>query len=101
VVKLVEGRRRWSLLWRRELYLWEEEWVIQLLGPLENVLLTHDVDRWSWKLNEEEGFSVKSAFDSLIGFHIENHCSDFELKIFSTIWEIPAPFKVVAFSWSS
>jgi hypothetical protein len=73
--------------------------VIQLLGPLENVLLTHDVDTWSWKLNEEEGFLVKSAFDSLIGFHIENHCSDFELKIFSTIWEIPAPSKVVAFSW--
>jgi hypothetical protein len=62
VVELVEGRRRWSLLWRRELYLWEEEWVILLLGPLENMLLTHDVDRWSWKLNEEEGFSVAYWF---------------------------------------
>jgi hypothetical protein len=57
------------------------------------------VDRWVWKPNEEDGFSVKTAFDSLMGFHIENHCSNFELKTFSSLWDSPAPSKVVAFSW--
>ncbi|KAK2453098.1 hypothetical protein QL285_000827 [Trifolium repens] len=91
VVEVVEGRCRWSLLWRRELYLWEVEWVTHLLGPLENLVLSFDVDRWKWKPNEEDGFSVKTAFDSLMEFHIENHCSNFELKIFASIWDSPAP----------
>jgi hypothetical protein len=73
------------------LYLWEVDWVAQLLGPLENLVLSHDVDRWVWKPNEDDGFSVKTAFDSIMGFHIVNHCSIFELKIFSSIWDSPPP----------
>jgi mannosylglycoprotein endo-beta-mannosidase len=96
----VEGeRRRWDFCWRRNFFQWEEGLLNQLVESLENISLSHDIDRWVWKLNPEEGFSVKSAYDSLMDGGDNSNLSDFELSIFSTIWESPAPSKVVAFSW--
>jgi hypothetical protein len=53
-------------VWRRHLFQWEEERVISLNALLANVSLSFDHDVWEWKLNPGEGFSVKSAYDSLV-----------------------------------
>jgi hypothetical protein len=43
---------------------------------------------------------MKSAYDVIMDFGVDMHnFSTYELKIFSSIWESPAPSKVVAFSW--
>jgi hypothetical protein len=98
LLKVEEERRWWALTWRRHLFQWEEERVNLLLASLENVLLTVDEDDWEWSLNPGDGFSVKSAYDALVGIKDVVTLSDYELKIFSNIWESPAPSKVVAFS---
>jgi hypothetical protein len=90
---------RWDFVWRRNLFQWEADSVNLLLDLLVNVSLSNDQDEWVWNLNPEEGFSVKSAYDSLSGMGDITNLSEWELKIFSSIWISPAPAKVVAFSW--
>jgi hypothetical protein len=63
----VEGDRRWwNFIWRHNLFQWEEERVNVLEDLLGIVVLTNDIDVWKWKLNPENGFSVKSAYDALV-----------------------------------
>jgi hypothetical protein len=94
-----EEEGRWDFIWRRNLFQWEVESVNLLLGLLVNVSLTRDHDDWVWILNPDVGFSVKSAYDSLMGLGDGPNLSEWELKIFSSIWDSPAPSKIVAFSW--
>jgi hypothetical protein len=70
-----------------------------LEDSLANVTLTGEADVWVWSLNPEDGFSVKSAFDSLREMGDDGNLSEFELKNFSNLWESPASSKVVMFSW--
>jgi hypothetical protein len=62
-------------------------------------VLSNDIDVWKGKLNPEDGFSVKSAIDAHVEVGDSSSLGDYEMKIFSNIWESPAPSKVVAFSW--
>jgi hypothetical protein len=93
------GEDRWEFIWRRNLFHWEIERLNLLLGFLANVSLSSDQDVWGWNLNPEDGFSVKSAYDSIMELGDSPNLSVWELKIFSSIWDSPAPAKVVAFSW--
>jgi hypothetical protein len=72
---------------------------MQLFVLLDPVLLNFEVDRWCWKINPVDGFSVKSAFDFLVDLESEPNRSEFELEVFAKIWESPAPSKVIALSW--
>ncbi|CAJ2663797.1 unnamed protein product [Trifolium pratense] len=100
VINGESGNRRWNLLWRRNLFAWEEESVIQLVGELENVTLSREEDCWWWKLDLEGGFSVKTAYDALLRELVPGPIlTPWELKIFESIWESPAPSKVISFSW--
>ncbi|GAU34179.1 hypothetical protein TSUD_162800 [Trifolium subterraneum] len=98
---VVEGETKsWNFLWRRSLFLWEEERVSQLLSLLENVSLSLEEDKWHWALDPDGCFSVKSAYDSLLeNLDTSPNLSPYEAKIFSNIWDSPAPLKVVVFSW--
>lgn len=53
---------RWRLLWRRELFEWEKESLLLLLGRLNGVVLREGVDRWYWKPEKEGVFSVKTCY---------------------------------------
>jgi hypothetical protein len=96
LLEVEEGRRGWRWAWRRSLFQWEIDKVTHLERLLENVSLSNVGDGWTSALNPEEGFSVKSAFDSLRELDENTSLSIFEEKIFSNIWESPTPSKVVA-----
>ncbi|PNY16059.1 hypothetical protein L195_g012768 [Trifolium pratense] len=67
VVENREGESRsWKLLWRRNLFQWEEESVAQLLVTIENVTLSHEEDKWWWNVSPKGCFTVKSAYDVLL-----------------------------------
>lgn len=57
-------------------------------------------DRWTWKLEEVGGFSVKYMYGKLEGLMVreDNHTED-EKRVFRQIWKSRAPSKVVDFSW--
>jgi hypothetical protein len=97
----VEGDRRWwNFSWRRNLFQWEFERVTFLVEMLVNVRLSHELDSWRWSFNTEAGFSVKSAYDAIMEYGGDLlNLTTFEEKIFSSIWESPAPSKVMVFSW--
>jgi hypothetical protein len=97
LLKMEEGR--WDFIWRRNLFQWESESANLLLGLLVDVRLSDTHDVWVWNLNSKEGFSVKSAHDLLVEMSDSPNLSVWESKIFLTIWESPAPSKVIVFSW--
>ncbi|GAU23391.1 hypothetical protein TSUD_334390 [Trifolium subterraneum] len=92
--------RRWNLLWRRALFQWEEERVDQLLLFIGNVNLSLDEDKWCWVCSPDGFFSVKSAYDVLLREIVSGpNLNHLKTNIFKSIWESPAPSKVIAFSW--
>jgi hypothetical protein len=54
---------------------------------LVNVTLSISDDGWIWAPNPDDGFSVKSAYDSVVECGESSTLSVFEVKIFSSIWE--------------
>ncbi|MCI14133.1 hypothetical protein A2U01_0035260, partial [Trifolium medium] len=101
VVEIGEGESRsWNLLWRRSLFQWEEESVVQLLDTIDNVSFSNEEDKWCWKVNPEGCFTVKTAYEALLREIVPGTLlCPWELKIFRSIWDSPAPSKVIAFSW--
>ena len=61
------GREAWK--WRRRLFAWEDELVMECVERLAIVTLQVDMeDRWIWKLHSSNGYMVKSThgFESFI-----------------------------------
>jgi hypothetical protein len=87
LLKVEEDRRWWDFHWRRNLFQWEVVRVDTLVDFLVNVTLSISDDGWIWAPNPDDGFSVKSAYDSLVECGESSTLSVFEVKIFSSIWE--------------
>jgi len=50
--------------WRRRLFAWEEELVVDCCSLLENIVLQESiVNTWSWKLDPTQGYSVKGVYN--------------------------------------
>jgi hypothetical protein len=99
LLKFDHGRRWWDFVWRRNLFQWEQDLASNLLNSLEGVSLSIEEDCFVWRPNPSDGFSVKSAYDLLLGSGGGESLSDFELESFSRLWDSPAPPKVIVFSW--
>jgi hypothetical protein len=99
------GRRvddvwRWDLLWRRHLFVWENELLTELLAALEGVIMSDTIDRWIWKPGNGGLFSVKSTYvflDSTL--NISTPRSSLDSFAFKFIWKSGVPSKVSALSW--
>jgi hypothetical protein len=82
-----EGEWRWELMWRRRLFVWEEELIVGLRVALPSLVLSDVEDDWSWLPGEMGMFSVHSVYFTLgsvlppvVVF------SEFELEVFSNMW---------------
>jgi hypothetical protein len=71
---------------------WEEELWRELEEVISHIVLTGAEDRWVWKPNEAEGFSVKSLYVFLEGVLLPHSILiDFESFAFKSIWKSSVP----------
>lgn len=90
----------WNFLWKRHLFMWEEEVLLSLKEDLEGVRLNNQPDKWKWKLEDSSVFLVNSAYKRLVGSVLnEVAWREDEKGVFEMLWKSPAPSKVVAFAW--
>lgn len=93
---------RWNFSWRCQLFVWENNLLIELLGMLDGFERCGVDDRWRWKLEDDHIFSVKSMYLKLESRKLwEDIRPEGEMKVFRQIWKFGAPFKVSAFVWKA
>ncbi|MCI32404.1 hypothetical protein A2U01_0053617, partial [Trifolium medium] len=91
---------RWTFSWRRELFRWEEDLVVQLRELLEPVNFSLVDDSWIWRPDPDGVFTVNSSYKLLAEeLRVEEDLEEEIVKVFDHIWDSPAPSKVIAFSW--
>jgi hypothetical protein len=95
-----DGGFNWVWGWRRRLFVWEDSILNNLLEVLPVVVLSEEEDVWSWELEDNGCFSVRSAYLLLDAiFSPASLLDDLHIRVLKNIWKSPAPFKVIAFSW--
>jgi len=93
-------RLEWRFIWRRHLFMWEEELLLSLKEDLEGRVWTEEEDVWS--LEDSGTFTVRSAYMRLEELVLkENRWREEDKWVFKYLWKIPAPSKVVAFVWKT
>jgi hypothetical protein len=90
----------WDLIWRRRLFEWENNLLQDLLILINSRLVSNAVDRWGWKPEKGEDFTVKSTY-SLVSdlFIARGEISIGRQVVFKSIWKCSAPSKVAGFVW--
>jgi hypothetical protein len=97
---LIEGRWQWELLWRRNLFVWEEEQYRQFREIIDTFMPTIHNDSWLWMGDDLLGFTANSAFLLLVKEFNPPELMEATLEIvFKNLWKCGAPSKVCAFSW--
>jgi hypothetical protein len=98
----VNGRWCWSIAWRRNLSVWEDELHVQLMEILLGASLSMTKDKWVWSVEDDGVFSVKSCYSllsrravSLVDIPAVHNF------VFQRIWKSVAPLKVNAFFWQA
>jgi len=77
------------------LFAWEEELVGELCLLLHTVTLqVEKEDKWLWKLESTNNFSICSAYNVLVH---QNHSAT--TVSFQDLWHKDIPLKVVLFAW--
>ncbi|MCH96809.1 putative non-LTR retroelement reverse transcriptase related [Trifolium medium] len=96
----VSDSSQWSLLWRRRLFVWEEELRLELLESIATITLSDRDDRWKWVPDKGEVFTVNSTFLLISDFTVLSVLMPcWHASAFSAIWKCPALSKVNAFAW--
>jgi len=81
--------------WRRGLFVWEEDMMGELCLLLQSVTLQVDKDdRWLWKLELSNNFTVQSAYK----VKVHHHHSSFTVTP-TVLWHKGVPLKVNLFAW--
>jgi hypothetical protein len=92
----------WNFMWRRHLFMWEEEVLVNLKEDLGSVSLSNQEDVWVWKLDDSGAFMVNSAYLKLVGLVLDVVLwREEEKRVFDKLWKCPAPSKVTAFAWKA
>jgi hypothetical protein len=95
-----ERWRRGDWGWRRRLFVWEEELLVNLVESFPVLSMSREDDEWNWIPCVDGRFTVNSTYlllDSI--FTSEFVLGVSELRVLKKIWDSPAPSKVIAFSW--
>jgi len=58
---MTEWGRDWRFIWRRNLFVWEEELLSSLTEDLEGMIWSSNEDLWRWNLDDNGVFTVKSV----------------------------------------
>jgi len=70
------------------------------LALLEGFTLGEGNDKWLWMSDDGGIFSVSSSYKVLEGIVLlEDDLVTIEERVFGDLWNIPAPSKVIVFSW--
>ena len=89
----------WDLRWRRPLFVWEADLLIELLEVVSSPREGRE-DVWSWIHCPDGRYSVKSAYAYLSKILPVPGAPNGEiLQAVSRVWKSWAPSKVVVFSW--
>ncbi|GAU44687.1 hypothetical protein TSUD_183450 [Trifolium subterraneum] len=82
-------------LWRRQLWVWEEEMVVECRGLLSNIVLQNTgADKWVWWHDPGGGYTVRGAYNLLTrtDMVVEDDPTDL-------IWHKQVPTKVSILAW--
>ncbi|GAU50875.1 hypothetical protein TSUD_88620 [Trifolium subterraneum] len=88
-----DGGAAWQ--WRRQLLAWEEEKLAECRTLLLNVVLQPNIsDKWVWRHDINNGYSVRDAYTFLT--HAASHGADATPDL---IWHKQVPMKVSLLAW--
>jgi hypothetical protein len=91
---------RWRFHWRRRFFVWEETMLGELKELLNGVLISEEVDSWSWQPESDKVFTVKSAYDVVAKLSVSTTENvQWHAKVFQSLWKSPTPSKVCSFVW--
>jgi hypothetical protein len=94
------GEVNWRLIWRRRLFVWEENLMDELLVVINRISPSDDTDRWGWKPENDAIFTAKSVYKLVSNLsNLEGLDAQWHAKIFTGIWKSPTPSKVCGFVW--
>jgi hypothetical protein len=90
----------WNFSWRRNLFVWEENQLQELIACLRPVANSTVQDSWRWDPVLEGQFSVSSVFSLLVqNWSVANVTRHQHHDVLALIWSSAAPLKVCVFSW--
>lgn len=85
----------WNLVWRRNLFAWEANQLENMMRDISIVALKReDHDSWIWEAASDGVFSVKSAYEVLLGPTLVEAS-----PVFKKLRKIVAPSKALSFIW--
>ncbi|GLT52165.1 hypothetical protein SLA2020_255190 [Shorea laevis] len=85
----------WEWRWRRNLFVWENELLQELINELQGISLKKgQQDTWMWKHSREGKYSVQTAYKYLSQQHTAGSGQKYDL-----VWNKNVPLKVTAFAW--
>jgi hypothetical protein len=88
----VNGRWVWEWNWRRDLSVWKQGFLSNLLQEIGAFSLQqYSSDDWWWREHDLDSYSVKSAY------HVAYRAPMDRLLL--SVWHSKAPSKVKAFAW--
>ncbi|GKV37145.1 hypothetical protein SLEP1_g45206 [Rubroshorea leprosula] len=91
-----DGSWEWNLTWRRKLFEWEAEEMIELQNMIKDVkVLQGRPDNWEWIHDKNGQYSTKSAYALLT----KEKKGSTGTTIFTRIWNSTFPSKISAFNW--
>jgi hypothetical protein len=90
----------WKLNWRRNLFVWEGELLVQLLELLRHINLSLVDDSWKCEIGADGEYSVKDGYFFLAqNFLPPRVWNGVDGSVVKRVWVSLAPSKIVIFSW--
>lgn len=89
----------WNLRWRKELFVWEHDFLYKL-APIVQLFLDKQfiVDRWTWRNGSYDSNLVHEIYE-LLASHQPSSLENLDLEGFKCLWNVGVPSKTSGFVW--